>query len=406
MEFAKAKSPKLKRIEKDSSGLLTDRIEYIDILRVLSMFSVVFLHTAAGSLRGNYGSYTWHFSNTLTSIMSASVPIFFMISGALLLNSKSTLSVGYTLKKRLPRVLIPFLVWSLSAVAYYAIISFISSGSVDTAAALDRLKNLPSRATTVHLWFMYALIPLYVLSPLLKKFVDSLDKKLINYTLFIWVFFASVLPTIAAFIPESYRSLFVLNSAYNLNFMTGFAGFFIAGYFCMRYNGRIPIRYLITAVILDTILIALGTWWKTSAQANYSEMFKSYTRIFILVLSICLFLLFKELFRGRKLSAMASSLLQMFSQLSFGVYLVHNLLIDFLSRITDLWTTNSIAQIVVSYLVILLFSHIIVIILASIRPLCYIVTGMKFRDACNCCNLFYFMDLLVNRKQEKDGLTL
>ena len=43
-----------------------ERIEYIDVLRVISMLSVVFMHTAAGSLRGNIGSLTWHVSNVLT----------------------------------------------------------------------------------------------------------------------------------------------------------------------------------------------------------------------------------------------------------------------------------------------------------------------------------------------------
>ena len=130
-------------------------------------------------------------------------------------------------------------------------------------------------------------------------------------------------------------------------------------------------------------------------------MFKSYTRVFVLFLSICLFLLFKELLRDKKLSSRVYSLIQVFSYLSFGVYLIHNLLVDFLSRISDLWTTKSIVQIMISYLLILLFSNIIVFLLASIKPLCFIFTGMKFKEASKTCNIFYFRDLLINKKRAK-----
>ncbi len=109
----------------------SERVEYLDILRALSMLSVVFLHTVAGNLRANYGSAVWHLSNVLSSLVDTAVPLFFMISGALLLGSAKTLSLDYTLKKRVPRVLVPFVVWSLVYVAYYLAVSWKVNGAPD-----------------------------------------------------------------------------------------------------------------------------------------------------------------------------------------------------------------------------------------------------------------------------------
>jgi surface polysaccharide O-acyltransferase-like enzyme len=167
----------------------TTRIQYIDILRVLSMLSVVFLHTAAGSLRGNISSLTWHTANTLTSLMGISVPVFFMISGALLLSSEKTLSLEFTFKKRLPKVILPLITWSVTAVFYYALLNYIIHGSINWGMVTDKFQNITGRPVTVHLWFMYALIPLYLLSPVLKKLMDSMTGNLITFMLIIWVVF-------------------------------------------------------------------------------------------------------------------------------------------------------------------------------------------------------------------------
>jgi surface polysaccharide O-acyltransferase-like enzyme len=163
------------------SGSGGEKIEYIDVLRVISMISVVFLHTAAGSLRANIGSAVWHLSNVFTAVMGTSVPVFFMISGALVLHSPKTLSIKYMWEKRFVKIFVPFVVWSLVAVAYFEVINLINHGSVRWDVVLNKLKNAPGQPTTVHLWFMYALIPLYMLSPLLKKMLDALTKDLVRY---------------------------------------------------------------------------------------------------------------------------------------------------------------------------------------------------------------------------------
>lgn len=359
-------------------GARSARIEYLDVLRVLSMLAVVLLHTMAGTLRANYGSSQWHFSNVLTALATASVPLFFMVSGALLLSSPHTASVGYSLKRRLSRVLVPFLVWSLIAVAYYLAVSWRFGGTADWTAAIDKLRHLPASPTAIHFWFMYALIPLYILSPLIKKMVDGLDRNLVIYLFAVWLFFSAVLPTVARFLPESYRPLLLLDPRYDPSLMAGYAGYFVAGYYLARLERPVSRAWLLLIVLADLGCVALGTWWKTDRLGAYSEIFKTYSGVFTVVLSCALFLLGKEMLRTRRLGRSSARLVGFLAPLAFGVYLVHNLLVDLLSRLVPWWPASSIWMVVVSYLVVLAASIALVFVLSIIKPLSYVLIGQPY----------------------------
>lgn len=379
-------------------SIRNQHLEYIDVLRVLSMLSVVFLHTAAGSLRGNLNSTVWHLSNLLTAIMSSSVPIFFMISGAMLLNSEKTLSISFTYKKRLPKAVIPFLVWSLVAVSYFAAIGFITSDVVNWKDVISKLKNITSQPTTVHLWFMYALIPLYILSPILKRMVDALSDKLMHYLILLWVIFSSVIPTIAAIVPVKIQSFFVLNTSYNLNFLNGYLGYFIIGYFLLKYEKPVSKKVLMSIILIDTIVISFGTWLKTSQVGQYSELFKGYSRVFILIISISIFLLVKEMSKSHVISPRYSGFVRVLSSASFGIYLFHNLLINLISKKVDLWPAKSLLSLFGCFFAVFFLSLACIIVAASLKPTCYAFTGLTFKNACETMNIQYFVNKLFGKK--------
>lgn len=380
------------------------RIEYIDVLRVLSALSVVFLHTAAGSLRGNTGSVVWHTANVLTGIMSISVPIFFMISGAMVMSSKKTLSIAYTYKKRVVRMAVPFLVWSLFAVIYYQAVNLYTTGAVNWWEAAKKLAYMPGQAVTVHLWFMYALIPLYLLSPILKRLVDAMNESLGRYMFVLWIVFSSVLPTIASFLPVKYQTMFQLSPDFNMNFMNGYLGYFLIGYYLFIYDKKISKKLLTGVIIIDTAVISLGTWWKTVETDSYSEVFKTYPRLFILILSIAVFMYIKSLMEERHLPPLGSGILQVLSMTSFGIYLMHNLIVDFVSSfMTNLWPADSVFVLFFWYTVILLASLGLTIMLSSWKLTCFIFTGMSYKEACQTCNIQYFFDKYLAQKIMPDS---
>ena len=81
-------------------------VEYFDWLRIIAALSVIFMHTAAGPLRAGINT-SWHLLNVCTSLAFTAVPLFFMMSGYLLMTSRKTADISVLLRHRLPRLVVP-----------------------------------------------------------------------------------------------------------------------------------------------------------------------------------------------------------------------------------------------------------------------------------------------------------
>src|SRR5690349_17287048 len=93
-------------------------LDWINNLRMIALFAVIILHTTSPVL-GQYHKvpmWIWLTGDFYNSLVRFAVPVFVMISGALLLNKEYELSDF--LKKRLSRVVIPFLFWSCIYIVY------------------------------------------------------------------------------------------------------------------------------------------------------------------------------------------------------------------------------------------------------------------------------------------------
>ena len=193
-----------------------------DLLRVASMVGVVYLHTAAGALR-QLGTPLWHFSNLLSSLATAAVPLFFMLSGALLLSHPRTAELGTLFRRRLPKVLIPLLAWSGVVIALAGVLS-------GPQAALDKLIPLLNTPVMVPYWFLYALVPIYLVSPLLKKMTDGLSEAHWNYLVGLWLIATIGMDTLCDLAPAGpWQSALTVHWTLNLDFVGGYLGYFLLG---------------------------------------------------------------------------------------------------------------------------------------------------------------------------------
>ncbi len=82
------------------------------------------------------------------------------------------------------------------------------------------------------------------------------------------------------------------------------------------------------------------------------------------------------------------------SALSFGVYLMHNLLIDALARITAIIPAYSIRCTILVYLVVLLISFLSIVVFSSIKFTSFVFTGVSYKSACKSCNLQFIISTL------------
>ena len=158
---------------------------WLDIIRFIATIAVIVIHVTAPYIY-QYGSISmaqWNFYNVVDSLSRFAVPFFVMLSGALLMNKE--IQLADFLKKRFVRILIPFLFWSIvySVYNYYKL--NIENKMNISAYVLDCFTN----GASYHLWYIYMLIGLYLLIPILAKWIQTSSDSSINYFILIWIVF-------------------------------------------------------------------------------------------------------------------------------------------------------------------------------------------------------------------------
>lgn len=199
-----------------------ERVLWIDTLRALAALGVVVLHSSGSALRvpGTIPALDWWVANFGSAVGRYSVPIFLMLSGALLLPREEAASS--LLRRRLGKLIPPFVIWSLA----YGTHAFLTQA--DTAAGIPSVARwIAGHAvygTAYHLWYVYVLFGLYLVMPVLGRWARAASDREILYFLALWA------ATLVFKIPGlSYYTLPV-----DLSVVSGYAGYLVLGYFLQR----------------------------------------------------------------------------------------------------------------------------------------------------------------------------
>lgn len=171
------------------------RKRYIDYLRVMSMLAVVMIHictTAMTDFDNGVGNMNGVLFSSVTHIFRFAVPVFFMISGALLLNPKKEIS----LKKLLGYI------WKYACVILifcwaYAFIEIVfDNHNIRPIYLFQSFANMLQGKTWAHMWYMYSLLGVMLILPILRWTAKLAKGKEITYLVIILGLFLSVLPAV------------------------------------------------------------------------------------------------------------------------------------------------------------------------------------------------------------------
>ncbi len=316
-----------------------------DILRAISMIMVIIIHVSNIYCRkyGFISSNSYVFSLIFNTISRVSVPIFFMISGALLLNRPFDKSKYI---KRIIKFIILIIAWDI----IYLIWEYLYLGI--TYNKLYMLLITPYRA---HLWFLYTIIVLYLIQPILKYILDKANR-LIKISLFIlW----SILCTL---------------SMYNYTIAQVFTifcyiGYFVIGYYLYKYikNQNLN-KYNSTAIFMLLISYTASIYlnYKASFQFNmFYNNFFAYRAPYIILCSFILFILIYNWFHLFK----PNKVIMFFSDISIGVYLIHGIFLDITTKVFDYSKINALIGVPVFTIIIFACSIISVYILRKSKVL-------------------------------------
>lgn len=289
---------------------MTKRVIFFDLLRCVAAVAVIAIHVLA-PYRFELGEIPfehWVTAVSVNGLTRWAVPVFILISGALLLSDSRPFELSYYVRRRLGKVLIPFLVWSV----FYAWLSGWSATGFDGQTAWEVLQHSPQHETYYHLGFFYYFIPLYLLVPLLQWLVKRVDDVAIYALVAVWMFTSAL-------------------------FLYGFDGPWSNQYWL--YSGYLPLGYLLyrklpinRGVVAGAVVLGAAALYMTVstvvAESLHYEAYTvwrwfSYKTLNTILAASMIFILCRAY--AHRLSSGVQQVVGFISQHSLGIYLLHPL---------------------------------------------------------------------------------
>ena len=296
----------------------------MDFARFFAMLSVVALHTTDQLMitHPNISDLKFGLYQAFRIIGRCGVPIFLMISGALILPKINQMSVAGFYKKRLPQF---FLVLAFYFFITNIFVITLNKGEIK----YDDLFNDLIHGRMMHayqLWFMFTIIGIYFVAPFVGRMLQALKNSeiLIYLSLCIIVYFLSVSQNILAGSGSVY-------TVFGGDFLGTYLAYFIIGYLIHERkiikNVKAITITLLLALAISTV-VYIQFYLKSQGVLNTNEGFTWYNSMGILIVSILIFSLMSKIKCSHH--GGTSKLLKFLSDSSFCVYLFHLIPLEYL----------------------------------------------------------------------------
>lgn len=288
------------------------RTQWIDVCRVIALFGVIAIHVA-GPVVKEYRAIpldAFLAANAIDSLARVSVPLFAMISGALLLGRSASIDFVVT---RVFRVALPLVFWSFIHVIW------INSWTGKQFDVVETIRLMWQAPVMYHLWFVYMIIGVYILLPILRVMIDFLisDQKAAIYFFCLWFIVNSM---------TVYYQVALIQQL-NLSSFMGWPGYFMLGYYLnnsmlSRCSGRISRSVFILAT-LGTFYL---NWRLNESSLTSSIIAHDYFSPNVVIAAIAAFLWLKTI----KIPDRLVKPFAFVSGLTFPMYFMHIIIMSIL----------------------------------------------------------------------------
>lgn len=304
---------------------MKNRIWYIDLIRITAIFLVIGVHVASGNFDWyQVNSVEWQTINFYDSVARICVPLFVMISGVFFLDPNKKFSIRQLYRKNILRIVRVFLFWSSLYAVFMAFFPFNSFSMGQVEEMVDRFIE-----GHFHLWFLFRIIELYIMTPFLRKIAE--EKKMMRYLMAYCFVLGILAPTIRRFPIGS--TVTIIDDWINLDITFGYVGYFFAGNYLYRYDITQKVkRWIYGLGIVGFLVTFIGTAYLSITAGEPVSYLYEYLTPNIMIMSIAVFVWFKETFQHRTFSPKAQKWIREFSNIAFGVYLSHVLIIFLLNQ--------------------------------------------------------------------------
>ena len=291
-----------------------ERNSKIDLSKAVAIFGVIVIHMCSDGYSNPILSFDWISSVFWGSIVRASVPIFFMCSGALLLSPHKELSLKKLYTKNLLKIVIAMFVWAMAYKVYYLFVT----GTFTLPACYHALKEVLLFKHEFHLYYLHILTLVYVFLPITRVFVKNASQKELKYALAIWFLLGIIYPTIKVFWP--FKLLTGIPAQWAMNMTYSAIGYGVLGYYMSYHPPRFQKKELILCITGFALIFGLTVFMSTKTGNLYQNFLEGMS-VGVALLAIGLFGLFQRI-QLKDNSKVKKTIIQI-SKASFCIYLVH-----------------------------------------------------------------------------------
>ncbi|HAX53252.1 acyltransferase [Muricomes intestini] len=292
---------------------MTKKNYNMELIRTASFVMVVIVHVANYYCRAyaDIGRGEYVFALILDTVSRISVPCFFMLSGALLLNRNEPLRKN---GRRLIHILTALIFWSI---IYY----FFNTRFMGTPYNLAEVLETPVEA---HLWYLYAIIPIYLVIPFFQVMCRGMNETLDRALLAVGLGTTMFLYILSFTERETYLDVPIIGDR-------AYMVYFFLGYFIFKYRDELKKHFsLLMGIFLGSTALNIGmTLWFTYQTGNHYERFLEYGCPLIMISGASFFALLMQIDNGNiHLKDRTRRRIDLWCGCSFGIYLIHIIFLD------------------------------------------------------------------------------
>lgn len=282
-----------------------------DYIRVIAIFFVVCIHSMGLiNVEVDEGNTHAKLINAVMSIISCGVPLFVMLSGALLLGKVEPVTIF--LKKRLARVVLPFLVWSIivGALLYYQ-----DGGRSFWGYLQYEVKMTLTKGVHGIYWYVYAIIGLYFLTPVLRILINS--RRGGEWT----IIYISVLTLLVTIVGNYFPEITLLSNWTSKNMPLLF--YYVFGYYIASIvrNGYNTFNFKIFFLVIFPLFYAVDVFLTYNSIEIFGMNVLLSVSIFGLLLTLPISNQLNQLYPFRHI-------IIRIAKYSYGIYLSHFVIIS------------------------------------------------------------------------------
>lgn len=342
------------------------RRNWIDALRVLMCLFVVILHVASSGVvrKGAWlNGIEWQYSNIWDGLVRCAVPVFVMISGALLLSGNCDTSPK-RMKERACRIIEAYFFWSLVYSVWY--MSVLYKGNPFSVDGFIAFLGKVILGGYGHLWFLPMMLGVYLVLPFMKKVAE--DEILTRRYLLLWGFFWSVVPVIRLF-PVIGDVVYSFFSSIQVFLPLGYSGLFLLGHVLYEKVLARKVEIIICIMGITGIIVTIvGTSLLTNGSDRAVLPLYDYWMPNVIMPAVMFFTLFKKLDGRIEVRGCLDVIIRGLSSLTFGIYLVHILIIKLLWKLGfNIYSFTSILSIPIVSISVFILSAFISWLLKKVR---------------------------------------